>query len=95
MTTSSQMNRRNPETAATVQVAVPIFGLSLGGCGAEEVERSVRSLPGVSDVYVNRANDVAYITYESSRVSPSELRCQVEVVGLRVGTSDSWRVLRP
>lgn len=95
MTTSSQMNRADPETADTVRVAVPVLGLSLGGCGAVEVERSVRALPGVSDVYVNRANDVAYITYESSRISPSELRRRIEVVGLRAGSMDSWRVLRP
>lgn len=67
------------------RVAVPIIGLSLGGCGADEVERALRGRPGVLDVYVNRANDVAYIRYDAATIDAAGLCQAIEATGLRAG----------
>ena len=79
---------------ATHRVGAPIFGLSLGGCGAEEVERSLRSVPGVLNVYVNPATDRAYITYVGAYVTAADLRRSIERVGLRAGSPETWLELR-
>jgi hypothetical protein len=77
-----------------MRVAIPIRGLGLGGCGAEQVERALRSLSGVVEAYVNRANEVAYITLDLGRVSATALPQCVEATGFRVEPPETWRLIR-
>ncbi len=55
-------------------VAIPVVGFDLGGCGAEQAERALRSAPGVLYVYVNRATETAYVRYDPDRIGPHGLR---------------------
>lgn len=70
---------------------VPIIGLNLGGCGAEQVERALRSSPGVLYAYVNRSTETAYVRYDAERSSPAALRRGIEAFGLRAGSAKTWR----
>lgn len=76
---------------AEAAVAIPVFGLSLGGCGAEQVERALRPLPGVLYTYVNRATETAYVRYDPDRIGHAALRRGIEVLGLRAGSPTTWR----
>ena len=68
-------------TVVLKRVTLPIIGLSLGGCGALTVERELRRLEGVSEVYVNPATDHAYVHYESERINASEIAAKVRELG--------------
>lgn len=69
-------------------MAVPIVGLSMGGCGAEQVERALRSAPGVLEAYVNRATETAYVQYDAERVGLVALRRRIEALALYGATQD-------
>jgi len=90
----SSERSRQAAGSRTARVAIPIYGLSLGGCGAEQVERALRLVPGVVDVYVNHATEFAYVTVESDEVDLVALRRRVESVGVRTGPHETWRSLR-
>lgn len=72
------------------RVVAPILGLSLGGCGAQQLERSLRSLPGVFDVYVNPASEAAYVTYDTARIARADLQRAIEVAGYRTVDPAAW-----
>lgn len=76
------------------RVAIPIGGFSLGGCGAEQIERALRSLSGVADVYVNRANEVAYVTFNADEVESAALCRSIQSAGFRTGSAETWWSLR-
>jgi Cu+-exporting ATPase len=71
-------------------VAIPVIGLSLGGCGAGQVERALRPEPGVLYVYVNRATETAYVRYDPDRIGHQRLRRGIEALGLRAGSPRTW-----
>lgn len=81
----------SPAGSAAAAVAIPVIGLSLGGCGAELVEHSLRSLPGVLRVYVNRATETAYVRYDPDRIGHRGLRRGIEALGVRAGSPKTWR----
>ena len=87
------INRRSTDPVMR-QVAIPIGGLSLGGCGAEQIERALRARSGVTDVYVNRANDVAYVTFNAVEVEPTAFLQSIETAGFRGGLAETWQLLR-
>ena len=70
---------------------MPIIGLSLGGCGADQAERALRSEAGVLYAYVNRSSETAYVRYDAERTGPAALRRGIEAVGLRTGSPKTWR----
>lgn len=73
-----------------VRVAVPIYGLGFGGCGARQLERLVRQEPGVRGVYVNPATETAYVTYDPARVERGGLSRAFAAAGYRTGTPEVW-----
>ena len=77
-----------------LRVAVPVFGLGLGGCGVEQLERALRAEPGVIEVYVNPATETAYVTYDPAQSQPGGLRRALEGAGLRAGAPETWRWFR-
>lgn len=79
--------------ATVARVAVPIEGLSLGGCGAELLEHALRSVPGVLESYVNRATETAYVTYDPARADAAALRRRIARAGFRAGPPGAWRSL--
>lgn len=72
-------------------VSIPVFGLDLGGCGAEQVERSLLSAPGVLEAYANRATETAYVRYDPDRIGLAALRGMIEAAGYRAGPPGTWR----
>jgi len=79
-----------PETA---RVGVPIFGLGMGGCGAETVEHALRRVPGVQSISVNPATEMAYITYDAIQTDLDELRRAIEAAGVQAGARETWSSL--
>jgi cation transport ATPase len=56
-------------------LACPLDALAL--------ERRLRRLRGVSRVYVNSANDTAYVTYQPAQIAPSAIRRAIRQEGQR------------
>jgi hypothetical protein len=80
-----------PADSEAAAVAIPVIGLSLGGCGAKQVEHSLLSLPGVLHVYVNPATEIAYIRYDPDRIGHRGLRRRIEALDLRTAAPRTWR----
>ena len=68
-------------TAMIEKVTLPVIGLSLGGCGALTIERELRRLGGVSEVYVNPATDNAYVHYDSNRINAYAIAAKIRELG--------------
>lgn len=65
-----------------IEVAVP--GLV---CEGPELEEIVRRIPGVVEVYVNAATEVAYCDCEPERVTPEQLVAALRELGYRARLS--------
>lgn len=63
------------------RLTLPVIGLSLGGCGALTLERQMRRLSGVIEVYVNPATENAYIDYDPECVSPRAIGNRIRELG--------------
>ena len=80
-----------PADSEAAAVAIPVIGLSLGGCGAEQAERALRAEPGVLYAYVNRATEMAYVRYDPDRIGHRGLRRRIEALDLRTEAPRTWR----
>ena len=63
------------------RLTLPVIGLSLGGCGALTLERQMRQLSGVFEVYVNPATENAYVDYDPERVTPAAIANRIRESG--------------
>lgn len=70
-------------TAVKVKVALPVIGLSLGGCGALTLERAMCALDGVVEAYVNPATETAYVTFDPDRIAEEAIRQTIRAHGYR------------
>lgn len=64
-----------------VRIESPVTGLACGGGGALVVERILRRIPGVATVYVNPANETAYVDIDPSRCDPEDVRKRLSEAG--------------
>lgn len=69
------------ESKKTKHVTLPIYNLSCGGGGSLTVERILMHTPGVIEVYVNPATEMAYITYDPCQSTPDLLTAVIERAG--------------
>lgn len=70
-----------PETAARrATLPVPVTGMSCASC-ALNVEKALRSSPGVRAASVNYADASALVEYDPSTVTPAALRATVKGIG--------------
>jgi P-type Cu+ transporter len=68
---------------SATRVTVEIFGLSCGG--ALILERSLQHVPGVGQVYVNPATEMAYVEYDPSVCDAPDLVHAIEKTGFGAG----------
>ena len=54
----------------------PVLNMHCAGC-ANNVERTVRKLPGVIEASVNFATNTLTVSYESDKLAPGEIRAAV------------------
>lgn len=62
-------------------ITLPIYNLSCGGGGSLTVERLLARTPGVIEVYVNPATEMAYIHYDPEQSSPEQLAAVIKRAG--------------
>lgn len=62
---------------------IRIEGLSCLGGGAANLERELARLPGISEVYVNPATEVAYLWYDADALSVPAILETIERAGYR------------
>ncbi|WP_071146371.1 heavy metal translocating P-type ATPase [Bacteroides ihuae] len=60
--------------------AFPVLNMHCAAC-ANNVERTVKKLPGVSEALVNLATNTLSVTYESEQLNPQEMREAVVAAG--------------
>lgn len=53
---------------------VPVTGLACGAGGARTVEQVLLKVEGVAAVYVNTANELAYVTFDPARCTKRHIR---------------------
>ena len=58
----------------------PVLNMHCAGC-ANNVERTVRKLPGVIEASVNFATNTLTVSYESDKLAPGEIRAAVLAAG--------------
>lgn len=77
-------NGPNADTNRSEYCQIRIMGLTCAG-EAAGLERRLRQRDGVIDATVNPVTEVAYITYDGTRVAPSALAAVVQHAGYGVG----------
>ena len=60
--------------------AFPVLNMHCAGC-ANNVEKTVKKLPGVVDASVNFASNTLTISYEDDKLTPGEIRAAVLAAG--------------
>jgi cation transport ATPase len=65
------------------------------GCAAASVpvEHALRSVPGVTHVYVNPVTEMAYIEYDSDRCDERTLRAALDQLGYGAAPADPPRTI--
>lgn len=58
----------------------PVLNMHCAGC-TNNVERTVKKLPGVADASVNLATNMLSVTYENDQLNPGEMRAAVQAAG--------------
>ena len=53
--------------------AFPVLNMHCAGC-ANNVEKTVRKLPGIVDASVNLATNTLSVSYEADKLAPGEIR---------------------
>ncbi|MFA5302516.1 MAG: cation transporter, partial [Bacteroidales bacterium] len=61
----------------------PVLDMSCAGC-AMNVEKKVRSLPGVREASVNFAASTLLVEYDSAQIDPRQIQAQVGAIGYRL-----------
>ena len=69
------------ESKKTQHITLPIYNLSCGGGGSLTVERILMHTPGVIQVYVNPATEMAYITNDPNQATPDLLADVIDRAG--------------
>jgi copper chaperone CopZ len=69
------------------RLTLSVIGLSLGGCGALALERQMRRLSGILEVYVNPATENAYVDYDPERVTSAAIAAKVRELGYETKVS--------
>ena len=64
----------------TIKKAFPVLNMHCAGC-ANNVERTVKKLPGVIEASVNFATNTLTVSYEKEQLTPGEIRAAVLAAG--------------
>ena len=62
----------------TIKKAFPVLNMHCAGC-ANNVEKTVKKLPGVIEASVNFATNTLTVSYEKEQLTPGEIRAAVPV----------------
>ncbi len=66
------------------QVTLKVGGMSCGGCAAN-VEKALRSVPGVTGAKVDLKGGKATVDYDPAKASEKEMAAAVKKAGYKVG----------
>jgi len=69
----------------TQRVTVPIYGFSREAGGALILERALAGAVGVVRAYVNPATEMAYVEYDPTRITSSDVAAVIARTGVEAG----------
>lgn len=69
------------KTTSICRTTLPVYSLGCGGGDALALERDLRRIPGVRNVYVNPATEMAYVQYDAAEVDASALAAAIAQAG--------------
>ena len=64
----------------TIKKAFPVLNMHCAGC-ANNVEKTVKKMPGVIEASVNFATNTLTVSYEKDQLTPGEIRAAVLAAG--------------
>ena len=80
-----------------VKKEFPVLNMHCSGC-AQNVEKTVKGLTGISDAYVNLATNSLHVTFNPNNLTPGEIRASVLAVGydliLKEQTQDEFQEMQ-
>ncbi len=80
-----------------VKKEFPVLNMHCSGC-AQNVEKAVKGMVGISDVYVNLATNSLHVAFNPKSVSPGEIRASVLAAGydliLKEQTQDEFQKMQ-
>ena len=74
-----------PARGYITRLTMAIYGLGCGGGGSLAVERALRKVPGVAQVYVNPATEMAYVQCQDELAQGDRLVRAIEDAGFGAG----------
>ncbi|MGB5850529.1 MAG: heavy metal translocating P-type ATPase [Ignavibacteriaceae bacterium] len=80
------MNNQHQNNINVQKLSVPVEGMTCASCVAR-VEKSIKKIDGVEDVYVNLASEKAMLSIDKSKVNIEEIKKAVEEAGYKVNLS--------
>ena len=80
---------------ASARTALPLATLGCGGGDRLTVERILREVPGVLDVLVNPAMEMAYVEYDPAATDPDALFALLKRAGFAPADRVAVRQNRP
>jgi P-type Cu+ transporter len=75
----------DPAKECLTRLTMAIYGLGCGAGGSLAIERALRKVPGVEQVYVNPATEMAYIKYLTGVTHADKLVRAIEDAGFGAG----------
>ena len=85
MDVQTMTRQGNPAGEHITRLTMAIYGLGCGGGGSLAVERALRNVPGVAQVYVNPATEMAYVQCRADVTHADQLVRAVEDAGFGAG----------
>ncbi len=80
-----------------VKKEFPVLNMHCSGC-AQNVEKTVKGLTGISDAYVNLATNSLHVTFNPNNLTPGEIRASVLAAGydliLKEQTQDEFQEMQ-
>ena len=78
------------QSAAELQfVGHAIFSLYSLGCSPYELERKLKKVPGIAEVYVNYVADIVELKFDANKIKIDEIRAFMMKLGSDTGAGRS------
>lgn len=76
--------KSHSQIVAVQKIKIPVEGMSCSACQAK-VKNTIKSIDGVSSVEVSLEDKMAYVTYDTIKVKPAQIKEAINKKGYKAG----------